>query len=77
MENVRSENVETVREKLFRDQLVTLGDLATFKAELLSEIKLLLSENSPSSPRKWLRTYEVKQLLDISSGVSIPKWQAV
>lgn len=68
MENVRSENVETVREKLFRDQLVTLGDLTTFKAELLLEIKHLLTESAPPSPRKWLKTHEVKQLLDISSG---------
>lgn len=68
MENVRFENEEAVKGKLFRDQLVTLGDLATFKTELLAEIKLLLTESSPPSPRKWLKTYEVKQLLDISSG---------
>lgn len=53
---------------VFRDQLVTLADLESFKADLLLSIKQLLSENKNQVSKKWLKSYEVKKVLAISSG---------
>ena len=56
------------RKAVFRDQLVTLADLEAFKTDLLVSIRHLLSENKSKSGKKWLKTYEVKKVLAISSG---------
>jgi hypothetical protein len=68
MRKVKFDNVETVQGKVFRNQLVTLNDLAAFKMELLSEIETLFNVNSGSPQRKWLKSYEVRALLNISPG---------
>jgi hypothetical protein len=69
MENVKLVNVQTVKTGMFRDQLVTLGDLETFKQEIFCEIKLMLKEAiAPAAPRKWLKSYEVRQMLNLSPG---------
>ncbi len=39
-----------------------------FKQELLSEIRCLLDEQRPKETPKWLRSYQVKEMLNISSG---------
>lgn len=49
-----------------RDQLLTVGDLERFKAELLAEIQSLLK--SVSQPKQWLRSKEVRKMLNISPG---------
>ena len=47
--------------------IITKEDLQQFKTELLKDIKELL--NSKTTEQKlWLRTSEVKKLLNISSG---------
>lgn len=56
------------REKIYRDQLVTLGDLQEFKDDLLLSIKTIILGNSSQPAKKWLKTYEVRKLLDISPG---------
>lgn len=53
---------------VFRDQLVTLADLQVFKTELLVGIQQLLTDNKPKGDKKWLKSYEVKKLLDVSGG---------
>ena len=54
---------------IFRDQLVTLGDLEDFKADLLLSIKHLFSgSKAEQSAKKWLKSYQVKTLLNISNG---------
>jgi hypothetical protein len=45
--------------------ILTLQDLQQFKEELLSEIKTLLGK---PEQKKWLKTDEVKKLLQISPG---------
>lgn len=50
------------------NQLVTLGDLEDFKTELILSIKRLLGEQHKPTDKKWLKSYEVKQLLGISPG---------
>jgi hypothetical protein len=54
--------------KVHRDQLVTLGDLQEFKEDLLHSIKSIIQVNAPSPVKKWLKSYEVKKLMNISTG---------
>jgi len=58
----------TKQRPLLRDQLVTLADLEEFKKDLLLSFKQLLSENKPAVGKKWLKSYEVRELLRISNG---------
>jgi hypothetical protein len=56
------------QQKIYRNQLVTLEDLQSFKIELFAEIKSLVTAQPQKSTRKWLKTKEVRKLLDISPG---------
>ena len=47
--------------------IVTTEDLIDFKRELLEDIKAIVKE-SPAETKRWLRSPEVRQLLDISPG---------
>ena len=58
----------THKNRLYREQLITTDDLQELKLELLNEIKQLLKEQSGASTRKWLKSYEVRELLKISTG---------
>lgn len=51
-----------------RNQLVTLADLEDFKRELLKGIQAIVFQNTSVQPKKWLKTYEVKKMLNISHG---------
>ena len=48
-------------------QLITKEDLQLFKSELITEIKTILSTNSPQQ-KKWLKSWEVREMLGISRG---------
>lgn len=48
-------------------EILTREDLAIFKTELFRELRELV--NAPAiQPRKWLKSYEVRDLLGISPG---------
>jgi hypothetical protein len=49
-------------------EIVTKEDLTNFKQELLEELKTFISKNANPEPKRWLKTYEVKKMLGISSG---------
>lgn len=49
-------------------QIVTTEDLRELKIELLEDIKRMLKEHSGQSSKKWLKSYEVRKLLNISPG---------
>ena len=54
---------------VFHNQLVTLADLELFKSDLLISIKGLLTDTkSPATGKQWLKSYQVKKLLNISTG---------
>ncbi len=53
---------------LSRDQLITLDDLAEFKLQLLYEIKNLFKEHHSQPLKKWIKSREVRKLLNISAG---------
>ncbi len=48
-------------------ELITKEDLKTFRAELLNDIKAILKPGTGES-KKWLKSYEVRKLLNISPG---------
>jgi hypothetical protein len=48
-------------------ELITREDLKQFKNELLTEMKHLLKPGQGQS-KQWLKSYEVRKLLNISSG---------
>jgi hypothetical protein len=49
-------------------QLVTLDDLEKFRVKLMMDIKMMLEGNLGKSPKRWLKSYEVRQMLKISTG---------
>lgn len=54
---------------VIRNQLVTLADLELFKSDLLISIKGLLTDARPSlTSKQWLKSYQIKKLLNISTG---------
>ena len=53
---------------LRRYQFITIGDLEKFKVELLKKIAKLKKSTSNQPNKKWLRSSEVRKLLNISPG---------
>jgi hypothetical protein len=49
-------------------QIITAEDLKEFKTELLQDIKDLLTEQQNPVTKKWLKSVEVRRLLNISPG---------
>lgn len=48
--------------------IVTQEDLQKFKNELLAELRQLLEPKVNSKQRKWLKSWEVREMLGISRG---------
>lgn len=49
-------------------QLVTLADLDRFRTDLIKEIRFLLNQKQGGMQKKWLKSHEVRKLLQISPG---------
>jgi len=49
-------------------QLVTLADLEKFRVTLMIDIKMMLEGHLDKPVKRWLKSYEVKKLLNISGG---------
>ena len=49
-------------------QIITPDDLREFKIELINEIRQILNAHNPQSAKKWLKSSEVRKLLQISPG---------
>ncbi len=49
-------------------QIITTDDLREFKVELLDEIRILISEQKGLAIKKWMKSVEVRKLLNISPG---------
>ena len=56
---------------VFANQLTTVEDLINFKRELITEIKQLISAHTSQPVKRWLKSFEVKELLHISTGLYI------
>jgi len=48
--------------------VITLDDLQKLKAELLSEIRKLMSERQAAQAHKWIKTRDLRKLMPISKG---------
>lgn len=48
--------------------ILTQEDLQKFKEDLFTELKTLFTQSSPGPQKKWLKSYEVQQMLGISPG---------
>jgi hypothetical protein len=60
--------VATERAGYAQYQLVTLADLDQFRSELLKDIRYLLNQKSAGVQKQWLKSHEVRRLLQISPG---------
>ena len=49
-------------------EILTKEDLRNFKSELLQEIKALLQPQGQAPHKKWLKSQEVRKMLNISPG---------
>ena len=49
-------------------QLITVGHLDDFHKKLLADVERLIDQRLNVTPKKWLRSYEVRELLNISPG---------
>ena len=49
-------------------ELITTDDLREFRRELLADLKGLLENTTTKPTKRWLKSYEVKQLMGISAG---------
>lgn len=48
--------------------IITTEDLHQFKMELLEDIKTLINHQSGKLTKKWMKSPEVRELLDLSPG---------
>lgn len=53
---------------LFTHRLVTLADLEKFKEQMLSEMRRLFAGGGGLPSKQWLKSREVRKLLDVSPG---------
>jgi hypothetical protein len=53
---------------VFANQLTTVEDLLNFKKDLIAEIRFLISAHASQPVKRWLKSFEVKELLHISTG---------
>jgi hypothetical protein len=58
----------TAEKKIYRDQLITLGDLEHFKTDLLNELSRIRQQPQQAQTKTWLKSSEVRKLLCISPG---------
>lgn len=49
-------------------QLVTVAHLQVFKEELIKDFKVLLKSGGRAQEKQWMKSREVRKLLDISPG---------
>ena len=49
-------------------QLITVAHLKAFKDDLLFELKMLLRTSTKGNAKQWMKSREVRNLLDVSPG---------
>jgi hypothetical protein len=55
-------------QKISAHQLITVDDLVEFKKELVQELLKALQTHPNLSPKKWMKSHEVRRLLKVSPG---------
>ncbi len=54
--------------KIYRDQLITLGDLEQFKTELINQLTQIIQQPHRGQAKSWLKSSEVRKMLGVSPG---------
>ena len=49
-------------------EVLTKDDLIEFRTQLVQDIRQMLQDKPAEAPQRWLKSHEVKQLLNISAG---------
>lgn len=65
---MKEENQPGNHSAVYTHQLVTIADLERFKNQMLQEIRRMLPGSTGQSSKQWLKSREVRKLLDISPG---------
>jgi hypothetical protein len=71
MENVKNGPRKEffARPRIYKEQLITLEDLNDFKRQLFFELRTMFKDMAGQpAPKKWLRSSEVRKMLNISPG---------
>ncbi|RAV99660.1 helix-turn-helix domain-containing protein [Pseudochryseolinea flava] len=61
-------NINEQERRVSRDQLITIGDLESFRISLLEDLKSLMTPTTSHANKQWLRSAEVRKMLGISHG---------
>jgi hypothetical protein len=56
------------RETVFPNQITTIADLMKFKKDIVEKLKSLITAIQPKPFKRWLKSFEIKELLHISTG---------
>ena len=70
---IKAKNSEITQADRF-ELWVTKADLEIFKQEIVREIGALLDGRYPTEMKKWLKSYEVRKLLNLSPGTLQSLW---
>jgi len=65
---MRSEKPNAAAGRFSREDILTRGDLEDFKIELIDILSTMMKEFVGQTQKKWLKSYEVRKLLNISPG---------
>nr|WP_315142859.1 helix-turn-helix domain-containing protein [uncultured Flavobacterium sp.] len=55
------------KNRMYREQLITMEDLIEFRTLLLNDLKEII-QTKPIQQKQWLKSIEVRKLLNISPG---------
>lgn len=55
------------KNRMYREQLITMEDLNEFRSLLLNDLKGIM-QSKPLQQKQWLKSNEVRKLLNISPG---------
>lgn len=58
----------TKRRSMLREQIITTDDLYDFKMQLFGELKKILTDNPKAMQKKYLKSAEVMEMLQVSPG---------
>ena len=60
-------STNATKNRIYREQLITMEDLNEFRTLLLNDLKGII-QSKPLQQKQWLKSNEVRKLLNISPG---------
>lgn len=60
-------STNATKNRMYREQLITMEDLNEFRTLLLNDLKGIM-QSKPLQQKQWLKSNEVRKLLNISPG---------